>query len=280
MKIYHLFLLLAVYSCTNSNQKEQIPTDEATTQYLDESSFQQILDSAQVKGAILFYDAKKDIYYSNDFDWTKKGKLPASTFKIANSIIALETGVVENDSTLFPWDGEPRALSVWEQDLIFREAFHRSCVPCYQEVARAVGAKRMNEYLEKMEYGKMVVDSSNIDVFWLRGDSKISPMQQIDFLKRFYEEQLPIAARTTRIMKEMIVMEEADTYKLSGKTGWAVRDGHNNGWFVGYLEKGEELYFFATNIDPQEDFNMDFFPRIRTEITFKAFEEMGFLGEK
>ncbi|MEL6944241.1 MAG: class D beta-lactamase [Bacteroidota bacterium] len=241
------------------------------------SSFQQILDSAQVKGAILLYDAKNDIYHSNDFDWVKQGKLPASTFKIANSIIALETGVVENDSTLFAWDGEPRGMRVWEQDLILGEAFHRSCVPCYQEVARKIGAERMNDHLQKMEYGEIVVDSSNIDLFWLQGDSRISPMQQIDFLQRFYEEKLPISERTTGIMKKMIVMEHSDDYKLSGKTGWSIRDGHNNGWFVGYLEKGERLYFFATNVDPQEEFNMDFFPRIRREITLKAFEVMGIL---
>lgn len=274
MKRNYLFLLLAIYACANSSQNEQPSTNKPITQYLNQPSFQQVLDSAQVKGAILVYDVNKDTYYSNDFNWTKQGKLPASTFKIANSIVALEIGVVENDSTLFEWDGEPRGLPSWEQDLIFRQAFHRSCVPCYQEVARAIGSKHMNEYLQKLEYGKMDVDSGNIDLFWLQGNSQISPMQQIDFLKRFYEEKLPIAARTTRIMKEMIVIQETDTYKLSGKTGWSIREGHNNGWFVGYLETGEELYFFATNIDPQEDFNMDLFPRIRREITLRAFEEM------
>ncbi|MEM8525322.1 MAG: class D beta-lactamase [Bacteroidota bacterium] len=265
------------YACNNSERKEQVADKEATTQYLHQAAFQQILDSAQVKGAILIYDAKKDLYYSNDFDWVKQGRLPASTFKITNSIIALETGVVENDSTLFEWNGELRALSVWEQDMIFRDAFHRSCVPCYQEIARAIGAARMNEYLQKLSYGNMVVDFSNIDLFWLQGNSRISPMEQIDFLQRLYEKQLPISDRTSAIMKKMIVMEETDDYKLSGKTGWAIRDGHNNGWFVGYLEKEEQLYFFATNVDPQETFNMDFFPRIRSEVTMKAFEELGIL---
>jgi len=55
--------------------------------------------------------------------------MPASTFKIVNSIIALETGVVENDSTMFKWNGEKRRLPIWEQDLTFRDAFHFSCVP-------------------------------------------------------------------------------------------------------------------------------------------------------
>lgn len=97
----------------------------------------------------------------------KKRNLPASTFKITNSIIALETGVVENDSTLLKWNGEKRRFKNWEQDLILRDAFHFSCVPCYQEIARKVGENKMNKFLKKLDYGNMKVDSSNLDLFWL-----------------------------------------------------------------------------------------------------------------
>ena len=96
----------------------------------------------------------EDVYYSNDFKWANAGRLPASTFKIPNSIIALETGVVENDSTLFEWDGIERSIKNWNQDLLFREAFHFSCVPCYQKVAREISEKRMNVYLNKLELWK------------------------------------------------------------------------------------------------------------------------------
>ena len=138
------------------------------------------------------------------------GHLPASTFKIPNSIIALETGLIEDDSTLIKWDGDERRLPAWEQDLVFRDAFHYSCVPCYQEIARKIGEKRM------------------------------------------------------------LVIEENDTLKLSSKTGWSIRNGNNNGWFVGYLEKSGKVYFIATNIDPEVEFNMDLFPLIRKEISLQA----------
>ena len=149
------------------------------------AAFQQIIDSSLVKGAVLIYDPQKNTYYSNDFDWAKTGHLPASTFKIPNSIIALETGVVENDSTLFKWDGKKRALAIWEKDMILHEAFHRSCVPCYQEIARKIGVARMKAHLRKFDYGYMLVDSSNLDIFWLEGASRINQFQQIDFLSRF-----------------------------------------------------------------------------------------------
>ena len=273
-KIYILSIVILVFSCTkkktnsDKNQSAEIEGEVVVPE------FQTFIDSADVKGSILIYDLKDDKYYSNNFTWAKKGNLPASTFKITNSIIALETGVVENDSTLFKWNGEERRLRIWERDMIFKEAFHYSCVPCYQEVARKIGVKRMNEYLDKLDYGKMEVDSTNIDMFWLEGESQINQYQQIEFLKRFYNSELPISQRTEAIMKKMMVIEEVENYKISGKTGWSIRNGNNNGWFVGYLETNENTYFFGTNIEPNQKFNMDMFPMIRKELIFKALKQM------
>lgn len=265
-----LNLVLVLTACTIGERPSSTIIKPEKKELVILEAFQSILDSAQVNGSILVYDSRKNIYYSNDFERCSQGHLPASTFKIPNSIIALETGVVESDSTLFQWDGEKRRLAIWEQDLIFRDAFHRSCVPCYQEIARKIGFSRMQEYLSKLDYGEMVVDSATIDLFWLEGDSKISPFQQIDFLQRFYNSELPISSRTEDIMKKLMVIEENEGYRLSGKTGWSIRNGNNNGWFVGYLEKGPDVYIFATNIDPSTEFNMDLFPMIRKDITLTA----------
>ena len=277
-KIYFTLILATFFSCTKhkktSNKKVDTPVVERE---ILTPEFQTILDSAAVEGSILIYDLKNDTYYSNDFQWAEKGRLPASTFKITNSFIALETGVVENDSTLFKWDGEKRSLKVWEQDLILKEAFHYSYVPCYQEVARKIGAQRMSAYLDKLKYGAMDVDTTNIDMFWLEGDSKISQFQQIDFLKRFYQSELPISQSTEMIMKRMMILEENKNYTLRGKTGWSIRNGNNNGWFVGYLETVNNTYFFASNLEPKPQFNMDLFPVIRKNVTGKAFRQMNLI---
>jgi len=262
-----VILIFITFLCCNCNRFEY----KVKAEKIVIEEFLTILDSANVTGAILVFDPQKNVYYSNDFTWCETGHLPASTFKIPNSIIALETGVIESDSALIKWDGQARRLKVWEKDLLFSEAFHVSCVPCYQEIARKIGTMQMKEYLNKFDYGSMVVDSSNIDIFWLEGESKISQFGQIDFLYRFFNSKLPIALRTEHIMKHMMVIEENDTFRLSGKTGWSIRNGNNNGWFVGYLEKGQEVYFIATNIIPRVEFNMDLFPIIRKEISMKAF---------
>ena len=280
MKYNFLILILLFLAACNQPQKTVVNTKSPSkTKLIQYDAFETILDSANVDGAVLIFDPQKNEFFSNDFDWCKTGHLPASTFKITNSIIALETGVVENDSTLFPWDGQERRLSVWNQDLMFREAFHFSCVPCYQDVARRIGADRMNEYLTKFNYGNMQVDSSNIDRFWLEGKSTITQFQQIDFLQRFYNSELPISERTEQIMKRLMVLDKTERYTMSAKTGWSIRQGNNIGWFVGYVEKGEEIYFFATKIAPRENFNMDMFPKIRIEITQKALSIMGIISE-
>jgi beta-lactamase class D len=267
--------LISLFSCNPAKESSEkhgvaIPAKEVVR-----ADFQQYMDSSKVSGAILIFDPQTATYYSNDFVRSKKGFLPASTFKIPNSIIALETGVVESDTTILKWDGKKRRLQVWEQDLSFRDAFHVSCVPCYQEIARKIGSGRMKSCLGTLKYGHMVFDSASIDLFWLEGESKISQFEQIDFLQRFYNSELPISQKTTTTMKRLMVIEENENYKLSGKTGWAIRNENNYGWFVGYFEKGNSVYFVATNIEPKDSFDMDLFPKIRSEITMAALKKSG-----
>ncbi len=269
-----LFYLLIIISCKPGDNQEiesGIPIQSREVQY---QYFQQIIDSAQVTGSILIFDTKKNIYYSNNFDRCRKGFLPASTFKIPNSIIALETGVVESDSSILKWDGKKRRLPVWEKDLSLRDAFHVSCVPCYQEIARKIGPQRMRTYLDKFEYGKIIFDSTTIDMFWLEGPSEINQFQQIEFLQKLYKSTLPVSEKTIATMKRLMVIEENENYKLSGKTGWAIRNENNYGWFVGYIEKGKDVYYIATNIEPKESFNMDLFPKIRNEVSMAAFNNL------
>jgi len=275
MKLYlHLFLLLSISSCRQQYKTNLLASSKSEENKIIKSEFQTIIDSANVNGAILIYDLHKNNFYSNDFNWTKQGKLPASTFKIANTIIGLETGVIKNDSTIFKWDGQEKWLDLWEQDLILRDAFQYSCVPCYQQVATKIGPQRMNEYVKKIEYGDLKIDSNNISNFWLEGESRINQMQQIDFLKRFYSGQLPISVKTQKIVKQIMVID-TEKYTLSGKTGLSISNEQYNGWFVGYIEVKDNVYFFATNLEPTNN-NIDLsdFIQTRKEITLAALKAL------
>jgi beta-lactamase class D len=266
-----IIILLSLVVLISLNVQAQIK-DKKTNEVL-KPEFGKILDSLKVKGAILIYDLKNETYYSNDFSWAKMGIIPASTFKIPNSIIALETGVIQNDSVIFKWNGEKRNFKKWEQDLTFKKAFQVSCVPCYQEVARKIGVERMKSYLKKLNYPGMVFDTLTIDNFWLQGKSKISQMQQIDFLERLYFSKLPISKRTENIMKDIMLIEKTESYTLSGKTGWGMRNEMDNGWIVGYFKTNNSVYFFATNVE-MKNATMDKFPAIRLNSTKEAFRKL------
>lgn len=270
--IYYLIALF-ITSCSYKTAKKT----ELPQQRIIQTSFSEILDSANVTGAILVYRSKDSTFYSNDFSYSEKRTLPASTFKIVNTIIGLETGVLKDTSHRFKWDGNKRSLPVWEKDMNLKEAFQLSCVPCYQTVARNIGTKRMITYLATLKYGEMVVSDSTIDNFWLQGSSKISPFQQLDFLHRFYTKSLPISTRTHQLMMNIMLLDKQESYKLYGKTGWVIREKLNIGWFVGILELKKETYYFATRIEPKPGFDMDLFPKTRVTITMEAFKKLGLI---
>ena len=274
MKVWYVLIFaMLVSGCWEKKKEEKTNLlNESRQLVLDE--IQDIIDSSKVSGSVLIYDPQNLTYYSNDFEWAEKGKLPASTFKIPNSIIALEIGIVQDEKTILKWDGERRNLKIWEQDLSFRDAFQYSCVPCYQEIARKIGEEKMSEFLTELDYEKMVFDSNSIDWFWLVGESAISQFQQIDFLERFYNGKLPISERTISVMKRMMLLKNNGDYALSGKTGWSFYKEIDNGWFVGYVTKNNEVYYFATNIEPMESLNMELFPGLRKEITMEALRRL------
>jgi len=276
-RVTTLLLFSFLFACAPKGNSEKRPSEKGAIQkYV--ASVNQLIDSANVVGAVLIYDAQKNTYYSNDFDWAEKAHLPASTFKIANSMIALETSVVEDENTVLMWDGRKRAFKSWEADMTFKEAFHKSCLPCYQQLTREMGVENMQEYTQKLDYGKLVFDSTTYDSFWVAGKSGINQFQQIEFLIRFYTSQLPISARTEKILKKMIRIAGVDEeYKLSAKTGWSNQNDVDNGWYVGYLEKDGNVYYFATNISPGADYDITNFFNDRKLLTMASFEKLGII---
>lgn len=278
MKLISLLLIIIpLVSCLEGVKPDQNLEKTLNSNEVLSTDIQAILDSANVIGSILVYNVQNNNYYSNDFEWCKNGQLPASTFKITNSIIALETGVVQNDSTVFKWNGETRRNKNLEQDLTLKEAFHYSCLPCYQDIAKHIGVEKMKKYIELLEYGHIKVDSSTLENFWLIGNSHINQFEQIEFLKRLYESNLPISKRTETIMKRMIIQEENETFKISGKTGWSYTNKIDNGWFVGYVEVNKNIYYFATNITPKTGFDIHLFPAVRKAVTYDSFKVLGIL---
>lgn len=263
------------------NEAPETPPAPASTEPEREmvSSWGNLIKEELVNGCILVLDANKHTYYSNDFAWARRGFLPASTFKIPHSIIGLESGIVSGADFIFEWDGEPRRRSELDKDMDLTEAYARSCLPCYQDLARMEGQNLIQQYVDRMDYGNMVITEDNFDEFWVIGESRITPMEQIDFLQRWDDREFGFSDRTHRIMDEVMVNEETEEYTLLAKTGWSiVNETEHNGWFVGIVkQKSGARYYFATNIEPTPEYDMANFYRSRIELTKSALRMQGII---
>jgi beta-lactamase class D len=199
-------------------------------------------------GTLVLYDLKHDQTLRYNPDRAAQRFLPASTFKILNSLISLETGVIPDEDTVIKWDGTRYDIPAWNQDHTLRTAIANSVVWYYQELARRVGQERMQKYVDTVGYGNHDI-TGNIDSFWLDGALRISADEQVAFLKRLVQNDLPFSARNLQIVKDILVLEKTSLSQLSGKTGTQLRVKPGVNWFVGYVEKGDEVYIFATNLE-------------------------------
>ena len=172
---------------------------------------------------------------------------PASTFKILNTLIAMESGVVNGKDTAFKWDHVDRGSDAWNRDHTLQTAFKASCVWVFQEIARRVGAERYISKLQALGYGNSRV-GDKIDQFWLNDELKISAMEQIEFLSNLTNQALPFNAAHFAELRSIMLVEETPSYSLYAKSGWTGA-ALKIGWYVGYVESNDEVILFAMNMD-------------------------------
>ena len=222
----------------------------ATSAVQERPDLRQYFQAEQVAGSIALFDTADASTTCSDLTLCSKPTIPASTFKIAHSMIALETGVVDDAETVLPWDGKPYSEEAWNHNNTLRTAVRVSCVPCFQAIARKVGPERMQDWVNKLDYGNKDI-SGSIDQFWLKGGLRISALQQVDFLRRFDSGQLPISARTAETVRDLITLDVGQHHVLYGKTGLDQPPDFPElaAWFVGWLELGQRRVFFATIIN-------------------------------
>lgn len=257
-------------------QEHQVYSQTAEIEQVD---LKQHFDSLGIEGSIIIYDLKGDRTYQHNSSRNNTEFRPASTYKIPNSLIALETGAIKDDVSVLTWDGIERGLNdspieVWNQDLNLRLAFQYSAVWFYQVLARKIGHQRMQDFVNKIEYGNQNIGKKeDIDRFWLSGALRITPQQQIDFLRRLYQNDLPFKQKNIDMVKDIAIVEQTPSYVMRGKTGWEVSVTPNIGWYVGYLEQNDNVYFFATNLDLVSENDS----AARLEVTRLCLQELGLL---
>ncbi|MFZ5889651.1 MAG: penicillin-binding transpeptidase domain-containing protein [Myxococcota bacterium] len=230
-------------------------------------------EALHISGTTALFDTQSGILACSDVALCQRAVLPASTFKIPNSMIGLELGILEDAETRLPWDGKQYDIPEWNRDNDLRTAIRVSCVPCYQAIARQVGTERMQEWVNRLDYGNHDI-SGGIDHFWLRGGMRISPLQQVEFLRRFEAGKLPISPRTAEIVRDIMTLDVGPDHVLLGKTGLQVPPNATEltAWFVGFVELGQRRVFFATLVN-RADHGVDVKP-LRRRVTESILREV------
>lgn len=225
-------------------QQTQAPIEQDPIAWdtLDVSSF----FPQESNGTFILRDVKTQQTYVFNEERAKTRQAPQSTFKIANALIGLQTGAVENENAVKRWDGKKWSRSSWNQDHTLASAMRDSVRWYYQAMTRDIGEKRMKQWLDKIGYGNNDI-SGGIDRFWLNSSLSISPLEEVEFLGKLIDETLPFDKDVMRTVKRMIMLEESGDNALYGKTGGSVKPPF--GWFVGFVVKKDRTYIYATNMD-------------------------------
>jgi beta-lactamase class D len=263
-------ILALICSCAVNNVKE----DESLAKYFNEHNLTgtfALFDNITGEFTVYNIDRYRDSAY-----------LPASTFKIVNSLIGIETGKVKDSATMIPWDSVIRPITQWNRDLKMYEAFKYSAVPWFQELARRIGKDTMQHWLDTLGYGRSYgrpVIKNNLDSFWLDNSVKVTADEQLGLVKKLYFSQLPFQPRSQRMVKNMMLMEDNSNYKLSYKTGWGhTEKEHALSWIIGWIEENRHPYFFVLQLEsPDKDFDMD---KVRLNMLKQILKQYGFMEGK
>ena len=228
-------------------------SDSATTDLDDldlvvEPAWADHFEERGVVGTFVLHRIGDDHVMVHDPARAQVRAIPASTFKILNSAIALETGVVADVDTVIPWDGIRREFEAWNRDQTLRSAIEVSAVWAYQELARRVGAERMAEHVAAADYGNADIGGP-IDEFWLRGELRISAMEQLQLLASLINDRLPFSPENQAAVREILIRDEGPNWVLGHKTGTALATEPVLGWLVGYTQHDGDTWVFALNLD-------------------------------
>ena len=259
------FCLLLFASCSVNKANN----DESLKKYFDEN---------KVDGCFTMFnnaDGKVTVY-NMKYDTMRFS--PASTFKIFNSLVALQTGVITDEKMVIKWDGIKRWNADWNKDMDMTEAFKVSNVAYYQEVARRIGKDTMQQWIDSLSYGNKNI-SGPVDSFWLNNTLKISADEQLGFVKKLYFDQLPFRKSVQQMVRDVMLQENNTAYQLSYKSGWGFgEDGNAIGWLVGWIEENKHVYFFVTFVKaPVKDIDMK---TVRLNITKGILKQYGFFEGK
>ena len=194
---------------------------------------------------------------------------PASTFKIPHALAALDSGVLKDVNEVIPYDGTQYEYEVWRRDQTLASAMRYSAVWFFQRVAERLGTGREEFYLRRLRYGN-ADPSSGLTTFWLGESLRISPEEQLTFLRRLYYGELPVSDRAMSAVRDVLIQPPGVVVNATGehpfdapwppatsvsaKTGSvSFQETHAVRWIVGRVERGPQAWIFVSCVTGAAD---------------------------
>lgn len=242
--------------------------------FTESEKVEKIFEKNNVKGTFVLYNPESNSFVGYNEKRAEERFYPASTFKIYNSLIGLQIGAVKNvDEVFYKYNGEKVYLESWAQDSNLRYAIKVSQVPAYQLLAKKIGMKKMQEEINRLNFGNKEL-GKEVDQFWLRGPLKISAVEQCELLAKLGKSELPYSKDIQKQIQDITVLEEGTGWILHGKTGWATSNIKVPvGWFVGWIEKDGKIYSFAINLEMKNSADL----QKREEVAKEALKVLGII---
>ncbi|MCB0646984.1 MAG: class D beta-lactamase [Saprospiraceae bacterium] len=279
MHLHKLIIFsILIIACQYKKNTIETPTKPIPYKTTIQPEFKSYFDACGVEGSIAIFNQQNKEWILSDTLGVKFPTLPASTFKIINLLIALETKVIANEHEIVAWPGDTDTVKYGYRpeiyhDMSVKEAFEVSAGWVFIELAKRIGKERYEHYLHLSDYGNQDLSQKDAD-FWNFGAFAISPINQVEFLRKLYAGNLPFSQENMAIVKKVMVTEFTDAFTIRSKTGWTRENNINTGWWVGYIEKGNDVYFFATRLLQDRNQNREDFGACRKSITRSIFKDL------
>lgn len=240
MNFRPLLLLASVFLVTQGQAQEHL---------IENAQWRSFFDSFNAEGTMVVLDqrgkqqAELALQVFNP-ERASARLSPASTFKIPHTLFALDSGAIADEFQVFEWDGVVRSYAPHNQDQDLRAAIRNSALWVFEIIAGEIGEPRAKTYLERIQYGN-ANPSSDAGAYWVEGELAISAIEQVEFLRRLFYNELPFKKEHQLLLKDVLVVEAGRDWILRAKTGF--QGAH--GWWVGWVEWPDGPVFFALNID-------------------------------
>ncbi|HYE55417.1 MAG TPA: penicillin-binding transpeptidase domain-containing protein [Chitinophagaceae bacterium] len=236
-----------------------------------QTDFQTLFHRCNVSGSTTIFDLRNKRWIFTDSLDALRETQPASTFKVINLLIALETGVIKDENDTVKWVGHTDTVLYGYRpeiykDMTVKQAFEVSAGWVFIELAKKIGRERYKHFLGLSGYGNGDL-SHREDDFWNFGAFGVSPKNQVQFLVDVFEGKAPFSKRNIETLKRVMITETTTAAVIRSKTGWTRVEGKDIGWWVGYVERKGGAFFFATRITKERAAINPRFGQCRKDIT-------------